>query len=116
MLVRGVITKNFDRRIVAEDICLNFFNSKTFSFFQMGYLDVVTPPDFVEDETSGDVMLPEGGTAKLTCRARGYPVPSVVWRREDGQDMILKEPNGIKNKGMSLNLYQSFISKSRNPI
>ncbi|XP_044739889.1 lachesin [Chrysoperla carnea] len=65
---------------------------------QMGYLDVVTPPDFVEDETSGDVMLPEGGTAKLTCRARGYPVPSVVWRREDGQDMILKEPNGIKNK------------------
>lgn len=56
------------------------------------------PPDFINEETSGDVMIPEGGTIKLTCRARGYPVPHVLWRREDGNDIIVREPNGQKTK------------------
>ena len=66
---------------------------------QIGYLDVVVPPDFVTEDTSGDVMVPEGGTVKLTCRARGYPPPHVIWRREDSGEIVIKEPSGIKTKG-----------------
>lgn len=65
----------------------------------MGHLDVVVPPDFVSEDTSGDVMVPEGGTVKLTCRARGYPIPHVLWRREDNVDLVIKEPSGVKTKG-----------------
>ncbi|KAG8333229.1 hypothetical protein J6590_005987 [Homalodisca vitripennis] len=61
---------------------------------QMGHLDVVVPPDFVNEETSSDIMVPEGGTAKLICKARGYPTPHVTWRREDNGDIIVKEPGG----------------------
>ncbi|EEB10361.1 lachesin precursor, putative [Pediculus humanus corporis] len=65
---------------------------------QLGYLEVVVPPDFIPEDTSGDIMVPEGGSVKLTCKARGYPLPHVLWRREDSADIILREPNGIKNK------------------
>jgi hypothetical protein len=65
----------------------------------MGHLDVVVPPDIINEDTSGDVMVPEGGTVKLTCRARGYPVPHVLWRREDNIDLVIKEPTGVKTKG-----------------
>ncbi|XP_050666768.1 lachesin-like [Leptidea sinapis] len=65
---------------------------------QMGYLDVVVPPDFVSEETSGDVMIPEGDMAKLSCRARGQPAPRVLWRREDGSEIVLRHPNGTKSK------------------
>lgn len=60
---------------------------------------MVVPPDFVAEETSGDVMVPEGGTVKLTCRASGFPDPSVQWRREDGGDIIVREPTGLKTRG-----------------
>lgn len=60
------------------------------------------PPDFVAEETSGDVMVPEGGTVKLTCRARGHPEPHVQWRREDGSDIIIKEPSGHRTGGEAL--------------
>ncbi|XP_030748054.1 lachesin-like [Sitophilus oryzae] len=60
---------------------------------QVGLLDVSVPPDFTE-ETSGDVLVQEGGTVKLTCRARGHPEPHVQWRREDGLDIVIREPLG----------------------
>ncbi|XP_047527216.1 protein amalgam-like isoform X2 [Vanessa atalanta] len=65
---------------------------------QMGYLDVVIPPDFVAEETSGDVMVHEGGTVRLSCRARGQPPPRVMWKREDGSDIVIRDANGSKNK------------------
>lgn len=74
----------------------------------MGHLEVVVPPDFIPEETSGDVMVPEGGTVKLTCRARGYPQPHVIWRREDNAAIILKETNGIKSKGKIYFQYINF--------
>ncbi|XP_047025839.1 lachesin-like isoform X2 [Helicoverpa zea] len=65
---------------------------------QMGYLEVVIPPDFIPEETSGDIMVPEGGTARVSCRARGMPEPRVLWRREDGADIVIRDPNGTKTK------------------
>lgn len=83
-------------------------NDLFFKCVQVGYLDVVVPPDFINEETSGDVMVPEGGTVKLACRARGYPDPHVLWRREDGHEIIIRESNGHKTKGMYSTHYFSF--------
>ncbi|KAF2903426.1 hypothetical protein ILUMI_02760 [Ignelater luminosus] len=57
---------------------------------QTAFLEVVIPPDIVYEETSGDMMVPEGGSAKLVCKARGYPKPRIVWRREDGGEIIAR--------------------------
>lgn len=67
----------------------------------MGYLDVVIPPDIIYEDTSGDVMVPEGGTVKLTCRAKGYPKPHVLWRREDGREIVIKDASSTKTKSKS---------------
>lgn len=56
------------------------------------------PPDIIYEETSGDLMVPEGGSAKLVCKARGHPKPKVVWRREDGADIIVRGGTASKNR------------------
>lgn len=61
---------------------------------QSAYLEVVIPPDIIYEETSGDLMVPEGGSAKLVCKARGYPKPEIVWRREDRGDIISRDTTG----------------------
>ncbi|XP_030567062.1 protein CEPU-1 [Drosophila novamexicana] len=63
---------------------------------QIGFLDVVIPPDFISEDTSSDVIVPEGSSVRLTCRARGYPEPIVNWRREDGSEIVLKDNAGTK--------------------
>ncbi|XP_076174215.1 lachesin [Ptiloglossa arizonensis] len=59
---------------------------------QTGVLSIVVPPDFIPEDTSSDVMIPEGGQVKLTCRAKGVPPPRVSWRREDGKNIIIRKP------------------------
>ncbi|ALC48222.1 CG32791, partial [Drosophila busckii] len=63
---------------------------------QIGFLDVVIPPDFISEDTSSDVIVPEGSSVRLTCRARGYPEPIVTWRREDGGEIVIKDNAGTK--------------------
>ncbi|XP_011500621.1 PREDICTED: lachesin-like [Ceratosolen solmsi marchali] len=65
---------------------------------QSAHLEVVIPPDIIYEETSGDIMVPEGGSAKLVCKARGYPKPEIVWKREDGSDIITRTHSGSKTK------------------
>ncbi|CAG9581300.1 unnamed protein product [Danaus chrysippus] len=65
---------------------------------QMGYLEVVIPPDFVAEETSSETVVAEGGTARIVCRARGQPTPRIIWRREDGLDIVIRSANGAKKK------------------
>jgi hypothetical protein len=66
---------------------------------QTAFLEVVIPPDIIYEETSGDLMVPEGGSAKLVCKARGFPKPRVVWRREDGGEIILRTGPSMKTRG-----------------
>lgn len=56
------------------NLCHFSFTSTLFSHMlflartQIGYLDVVIPPDFIAEDTSSDVIVPEGSSVKLTCR------------------------------------------------
>lgn len=75
-------------------------------------LEVVIPPEFIPEETSGDIMAPEGSTVKLTCKARGHPTPSIKWRREDGQNITIKTP-GSKTQGIfSSTRLRNFLEKT----
>ncbi|KAH8287105.1 hypothetical protein KR054_002672, partial [Drosophila jambulina] len=84
---------------------------------QIGFLDVVIPPDFISEDTSSDVIVPEGSPVRLTCRARGYPEPIVTWRREDGNEIVLKDSVGTKTLAPSFRGEVLKLSKiSRNEM
>ncbi|KAL6420084.1 hypothetical protein ACFW04_013398 [Cataglyphis niger] len=58
---------------------------------QMGYMEVVVPPDIIDDETANGMVTHEGGNIRLRCVATGVPEPTVSWKREDGRNIILRE-------------------------
>ncbi|KAF8793727.1 Lachesin like protein [Argiope bruennichi] len=51
--------------------------------WQVGYLDVVVPPDIIEEQSSSDMFAREGTDVQLKCAAKGRPEPKLTWRRED---------------------------------
>ena len=69
---------------------------------------MVVPPDIIQDGTSNDMMITEGGSVELKCQAKGYPVPHIHWRREDDQPITLKNKEGRK-KGKLLFYFNTFI-------
>ncbi|XP_069178515.1 neurotrimin [Procambarus clarkii] len=51
---------------------------------QVGYVQVVVPPQFVDEESSvSHVSVQESHDVRLVCRARGVPNPNIRWTRED---------------------------------
>ncbi|XP_071643522.1 neurotrimin isoform X1 [Temnothorax longispinosus] len=56
---------------------------------QIGYLEVVVPPDILDYPTSTDMVVREGSNVTLRCEATGSPTPNITWRREDGELIIL---------------------------
>lgn len=60
-----------------------------------------------------DMMVPEGGSAKLVCKARGYPKPKITWKREDGREIIARSGTHGKTKCKSVTslLFYSTIPK-----
>ncbi|XP_076308457.1 protein amalgam-like [Tachypleus tridentatus] len=61
---------------------------------QVGYLDVVFPPQIQRENTSSDIITTEGSNVTLTCVAKGYPTPNITWRREDGQPIVAVNSEG----------------------
>ncbi|XP_034478814.1 protein amalgam [Drosophila innubila] len=78
---------------------------------QTATLEVVIPPDIINEETSGDMMVPEGGSAKLVCRARGHPKPKIIWRREDGREIIAR--NGVHQKTKAISVEGEMLTLSK---
>uniref|UniRef100_A0A182Q5P4 Ig-like domain-containing protein n=1 Tax=Anopheles farauti TaxID=69004 RepID=A0A182Q5P4_9DIPT len=58
-----------------------------------GYLQVVVPPAIIEAMTSNDMVVREGTNVTLNCKAKGFPEPYVMWRREDGVEMSIGGEN-----------------------
>lgn len=55
-------------------------------------------------------MVPEGGSAKLVCKARGYPKPDIVWKREDGSEIISRAGlSGGKTKSKGKEIIDFFL-------
>ena len=61
-------------------------NFLRYFIFQAGYLTVIQPSDITK--ISGDLSVNEGGIARLTCEASGYPPPTIYWTREQRNEKI----------------------------
>lgn len=57
------------------------------------------PPNIVDEGTSGDLVSREGQDVSLSCRAEGRPLPRILWRREDGANIQLRNEAGELRKG-----------------
>lgn len=57
------------------------------------FLSVLVPPVFIDDgsTTSATVIIRENENLTLSCRAQGFPQPKIVWKREDGRDIVLSK-------------------------
>ncbi|XP_017099005.3 igLON family member 5 [Drosophila bipectinata] len=76
---------------------------------QMGYLDVVVPPDIVDYQTSQDVVRSTGQNVTLTCSATGVPLPTITWRREETMPLMLTSDDDreiYSVEGQNLTLWQ----------
>ncbi|XP_028168354.1 lachesin-like isoform X2 [Ostrinia furnacalis] len=58
---------------------------------QLGYLDVVVPPDILDRGTSTDQTVREGASVSLTCAATGSPHPQITWRREHSKPITIAD-------------------------
>ncbi|XP_050321440.1 protein CEPU-1-like [Bactrocera neohumeralis] len=61
---------------------------------QVGYLDVVVPPDILDYPTSTDMVIREGANVTLKCAAVGSPTQTITWQREGGDPIPL--PNNTE--------------------
>lgn len=52
------------------------------------------PPKIVDRDTSSDMVVLESMNVSMTCKAKGYPEPYVMWRREDGENIRYNGENG----------------------
>lgn len=57
---------------------------------QIGCIDVQVPPDILNEDSSSDLAVPEGEDVTLTCKTTGNPKPRVIWKREDGELLLIK--------------------------
>ncbi|XP_063851925.1 lachesin-like isoform X2 [Scylla paramamosain] len=65
---------------------------------QMGFLEVLRPPEIDDELSSGDVVATEGERASLRCVARGHPTPTITWVREDAGAFMVN--NGVITKAV----------------
>ena len=64
------------------------------SFLRFSFRCSSVPPVILETMTSNDMVVREGTNVTLTCKAKGFPEPYVMWRREDGNEMSIGGESG----------------------
>lgn len=70
------------------------------------FVCLTVPPDIINEESSADLAVQEGEDATLTCKATGNPIPRVIWRREDGDIILIRKPGSRELiKGMYARFY-----------
>ena len=48
----------------------------------------------IQKDDNDDVVAREGENVTLSCEATGHPKPLIVWRREDGDAILLNGKKG----------------------
>ncbi|KAL3289563.1 hypothetical protein HHI36_022980 [Cryptolaemus montrouzieri] len=55
------------------------------------FLVVSVPPNIDDSLSSSDVIVREGANETLTCKATGFPKPSVKWKRDDNSKITINK-------------------------
>lgn len=71
------------------------------------------PPNIVDEGTSGDIVATEGEDISLSCKADGRPLPRILWRREGGANIQLRNEAGQLDKGKGNACTYILTSKTR---
>ncbi|XP_051157104.1 lachesin-like isoform X2 [Leptopilina boulardi] len=73
---------------------------------QVGYLQVVVPPNILDSySTESTIAVREHQNVTLTCKADGFPTPTLMWRREDTEAIFIERRMKVpKHEGEHLNL------------
>ncbi|XP_050522460.1 neurotrimin-like [Daktulosphaira vitifoliae] len=72
---------------------------------QLGFMEIVVPPDILDYPTSTDMNVREDSNVSLRCAASGSPAPNITWRREGGELIQLERGKQVHNvEGPILNL------------
>ncbi|XP_063893422.1 lachesin [Helicoverpa armigera] len=71
---------------------------------QTHHLHVSVPPDIVDSDSSGEVIVWEGDNVTLHCAASGTPQPTIIWRREDSGPFNVGRETVTKWSGAWLNM------------
>ncbi|XP_042145084.1 hemicentin-2 [Ixodes scapularis] len=69
---------------------------------QVGYLNVVVAPYFVDAFTARNLTARENSNVSFRCEASGNPEPKITWRREDGQSFRLGDQKVSVYRGPEL--------------
>lgn len=88
---------NFRVLVDLGKLILSITDNSTF-YPQMAHLEVVVPPEIVDNATSGETTVEEGNSVTLTCKARGFPVPVVSWKREENAKIVLRDQGNKKGQ------------------
>lgn len=59
------------------------------------------PPKIISKDDNPNLVVREGENMTLSCNASGHPKPHIVWRRENGDDIMLS--NGKKGTYLLIN-------------
>ena len=71
---------------------------------------ITVPPNILDSlSTSGTVAVREHQNVTLTCKAEGFPTPSVKWKREDNKMILVDRRNQGKLALFSSALYNSSV-------
>lgn len=61
----------------------------------------IVPPNILDIEsTPSSVAVRENQNINMTCKADGFPAPKIIWRREDGLDIVVDKKKSDKGKSM----------------
>ena len=75
---------------------------------------MVEAPDILYNETSNDTIVAEGASVTLRCEARGYPEPTVTWRREDGAPIVIRnhQQHSTSRRKMQIEQFSGMLTCS----
>lgn len=61
------------------------------------FISFTVPPDILDYPTSTDMIVRENSNVTLRCAAVGSPAPTITWRREGGEKIMLSNETEGEN-------------------